>query len=77
LLAAVELGCGRFSGLLGRSGVARLPPGFIDPRPALVRRFIASPRREGCADEIAMRQLQQGFATSEMGFNDQFALQKF
>jgi hypothetical protein len=30
----------------------------------------------GCADEVAMLRLQQGFVTSEMGFNSEVARQQ-
>jgi hypothetical protein len=47
--------------------------GFLFERPCR----IAAPKVQSlCGLCFRMTQLQQGFATGEMGFNDKFALQK-
>jgi hypothetical protein len=47
---------------------------LVGSLPALERRRIAYPKAQDYADFKVG--LQQGFATSEIGLNDQFALQK-
>ena len=61
-------------------GRARAERDQVNAEPARTlmksRRLIASPSLMGCADEVAMALLQQGFAASEMGPNGALAILK-